>query len=128
MRIHRGDYSSLEYPDSENDCEYAIGSMSWFSYVLQIYPFKLLTVGFHEFGHAFMGVCTGAKIESIHLDPNEGGATRMRGGIPFLTLPAGYLGSSFIGAAMVGDEISYASDAEGIYGRLLPLSTFERPK
>lgn len=48
-----------------------------------------------------MGICTGAKIESIHLDPNEGGATRMRGGIPFLTLPAGYLGSSFIGAAMV---------------------------
>lgn len=64
-------------------------------------PFKLLTVGFHEFSHAIVGLCTGAKIESIHLDPNEGGATRMRGGIPFLTLPAGYLGSSFIGAAMI---------------------------
>lgn len=25
----------------------------------------------------------------------------MRGGIPFLTLPAGYLGSSFIGAALI---------------------------
>jgi hypothetical protein len=25
----------------------------------------------------------------------------MRGGIPWLTLPAGYLGSSFIGAAMI---------------------------
>ncbi|PWN92211.1 hypothetical protein FA10DRAFT_228119 [Acaromyces ingoldii] len=66
-----------------------------------IYPFKLLTVGFHEFGHAFMGVLTCAHIESIHLDPNEGGATRMRGGIPWLTLPAGYLGSSLIGAAMI---------------------------
>jgi hypothetical protein len=64
-------------------------------------PFKLLTVGFHEFGHAAVGMCTGARIESIHLDPNEGGATRMRGGIPFLTLPAGYLGSSLIGAAMI---------------------------
>jgi hypothetical protein len=48
-----------------------------------------------------MGVATCAKVESIHLDPNEGGATRMRGGIPALTLPAGYLGSSLIGAAMI---------------------------
>lgn len=71
-------------------------------YIKQVlYPFKLLTVGLHEFGHAAVGLCTGAKIESIHLDPNEGGATRMRGGIPFLTLPAGYLGSSFIGAALI---------------------------
>lgn len=68
---------------------------------LILYPFKLLTVGFHEFSHALMGVATCAKIESIHLDPNEGGVTRMRGGIPALTLPAGYLGSSLIGAAMI---------------------------
>lgn len=68
---------------------------------LIIYPFKLLTVGFHEAGHAIVGLLTGAKIESITLEPNEGGATRMRGGIAWLTLPAGYLGSSFIGAAMI---------------------------
>ncbi|CAO1631562.1 unnamed protein product [Parajaminaea phylloscopi] len=68
---------------------------------LVIYPFKLNTVGLHEFGHAFVGLITGAKIESITLEPNEGGATRMRGGIPWLTLPAGYLGSSFMGAAMI---------------------------
>ncbi|KAJ1022089.1 hypothetical protein NDA18_005323 [Ustilago nuda] len=66
-----------------------------------LYPFKLLTVGFHEFSHAAVGLCTGAKIESITLEPNEGGATRMRGGIPWLTLPAGYLGSSIIGAALI---------------------------
>jgi hypothetical protein len=66
-----------------------------------LYPFKLLTVGFHEFSHAIMGVATCAKVESIHLDPNEGGVTRMRGGIAALTLPAGYLGSSLIGAAMI---------------------------
>jgi len=66
-----------------------------------IYPFKLLTVGFHEMSHAFMGVLTCAKIESIELDPDEGGVTRMAGGIPWLTLPAGYLGSSFIGACLI---------------------------
>lgn len=32
---------------------------------------------------------------------DEGGATRMSGGIPWLTLPAGYLGSSFIGAVLI---------------------------
>ncbi|KAJ3728531.1 peptidase M50B-like-domain-containing protein [Lentinula raphanica] len=66
-----------------------------------IYPFKLLTVGFHEMSHAFMGVLTCAHIHSIELDPDEGGATSMSGGIPYLTLPAGYLGSSLIGAALI---------------------------
>ncbi|KAH9056775.1 peptidase M50B-like-domain-containing protein [Lactarius vividus] len=66
-----------------------------------IYPFKLLTVGFHEMSHAFMGVLTCAHIHSIELDPDEGGATTMSGGIPWLTLPAGYLGSGLIGAALI---------------------------
>ncbi|KAI0933533.1 hypothetical protein AcV5_005656 [Taiwanofungus camphoratus] len=62
---------------------------------------RLLTVGFHEMSHALMGVLTCAHIHSIELDPDEGGATRMSGGIPWLTLPAGYLGSGFIGAALI---------------------------
>ncbi|RPD59247.1 hypothetical protein L226DRAFT_536265 [Lentinus tigrinus ALCF2SS1-7] len=66
-----------------------------------IYPFKLLTVGFHEMSHAFAGVLTCAHIHSVELDPDEGGATRMSGGIPWITLPAGYLGSSLIGAALI---------------------------
>ena len=32
---------------------------------------------------------------------DEGGATHMSGGIPWLTLPAGYLGSSIIGSALI---------------------------
>ncbi|RCH88057.1 hypothetical protein CU098_003391 [Rhizopus stolonifer] len=64
-------------------------------------PFKLLTVGLHEFSHAIVGCLTCAKIESIEIDPDEGGVTRMRGGIPMCTLPAGYLGSSLIGAILV---------------------------
>jgi len=66
-----------------------------------IYPFKLLTVGFHEMSHAIVGVLTCATIHSIELDPDEGGSTSMSGGIPWLTLPAGYLGSSFIGACLI---------------------------
>ncbi|GAA5922039.1 hypothetical protein JCM3775_003472 [Rhodotorula graminis] len=66
-----------------------------------LWPFKLLVVAFHEFSHAVVGCCTGAKVKSITLDPREGGCTMMAGGIGALTLPAGYLGSSLIGALLV---------------------------
>lgn len=66
-----------------------------------LYPFKLLTVGFHEGSHAIAGLLTCARIYSMELDPDEGGATRMSGGVPWITLPAGYLGSSLIGAALI---------------------------
>ncbi|KAK9445845.1 hypothetical protein VB005_00959 [Metarhizium brunneum] len=65
-----------------------------------LWPFKMLVIAFHEFGHAITAVLTGGKVESISLDPNEGGVTRMRGGISAITLPAGYLGSSLIGALL----------------------------
>jgi hypothetical protein len=38
---------------------------------------QLLTVGLHEFSHAIVGCCTCAKIDSIEIDPDEGGVTRM---------------------------------------------------
>ncbi len=60
----------------------------------------MLVIAFHEFGHAIMACCTGGRVESISLDPHEGGVTHMRGGKQFLTLPAGYLGSSLIGALL----------------------------
>ncbi|KAF2096117.1 hypothetical protein NA57DRAFT_67699 [Rhizodiscina lignyota] len=66
-----------------------------------LWPFKMLVIAFHEFGHAITACCTGGRIESITLDPREGGATKMRGGISAITLPAGYLGSSLIGALLI---------------------------
>lgn len=63
--------------------------------------------------HALAGVLTCAKIESIQLDPDEGGATRMRGGVPWITLPAGYLGSSLIGAALIACVSASASAPTG---------------
>jgi peptidase M50B-like protein len=61
----------------------------------------MLVIAFHEFGHAITACCTGGRVESISLDPNEGGVTHMRGGISAITLPAGYLGSSLIGALLI---------------------------
>jgi hypothetical protein len=61
----------------------------------------MLVIAFHEFGHAITACCTGGRVESISLDPHEGGVTHMRGGISAITLPAGYLGSSLIGALLI---------------------------
>ncbi|KAK9840917.1 hypothetical protein WJX81_000177 [Elliptochloris bilobata] len=66
-----------------------------------LYPFKVLTVAFHEAGHALACVLTGGRVESITLDPDLGGLTMMRGGIQSCTLPAGYLGSALIGALLL---------------------------
>ncbi|EFX04408.1 hypothetical protein CMQ_1336 [Grosmannia clavigera kw1407] len=65
-----------------------------------LWPFKMLVIAFHEFGHAIMAVLTGGHVISISLDPREGGVTHMKGGKAALTLPAGYLGSSLIGALL----------------------------
>ncbi|KAJ6780968.1 hypothetical protein PWT90_05393 [Aphanocladium album] len=65
-----------------------------------LWPFKMLVIAFHEFGHAITAVFTGGRVKSISLDPNEGGVTKMVGGISAITLPAGYLGSSIIGALL----------------------------
>jgi len=60
----------------------------------------MLVIAFHEFGHAFACVLTGGRVKSISLDPREGGVTHMLGGRNAVTLPAGYLGSSLIGALL----------------------------
>ncbi|CAK0781201.1 hypothetical protein CVIRNUC_005311 [Coccomyxa viridis] len=66
-----------------------------------LYPFKVLTVAFHESGHVLAGLATCARITSVEVDPELGGLTQMRGGIQWITLPAGYLGSSLIGAILI---------------------------
>ncbi|KAK3902919.1 peptidase M50B-like-domain-containing protein [Staphylotrichum tortipilum] len=65
-----------------------------------LWPFKMLVIAFHEFGHAIACVLTGGHVKSISLDPREGGVTHMQGGRNAITLPAGYLGSSLIGALL----------------------------
>lgn len=66
-----------------------------------LWPFKVFTVALHEFGHAFGAKITGGTVESITLDPDEGGLTKMRGGNPYVSLPAGYIGSCLWGSFMV---------------------------
>ncbi|KAJ2818293.1 hypothetical protein IWW50_005865, partial [Coemansia erecta] len=56
-------------------CAYALGILVLWNipYVnVILLPFKLVTVALHEFCHAAAGLCTGAKIKSITIDPDEG--------------------------------------------------------
>jgi len=66
-----------------------------------LFPFKLITIYIHELGHALAGVLTGAKIQGIEVNANEGGACHLTGGNMWLILPAGYLGSSIFGSTLI---------------------------
>ncbi|KAK9926320.1 hypothetical protein M0R45_023558 [Rubus argutus] len=64
-------------------------------------PFKLITVFLHEVSHALACLLTCGKVEGIKVHADEGGVTQTRGGVYWLILPAGYLGSSFWGMVLI---------------------------
>ena len=66
-----------------------------------VYPLKIFVVLLHELSHAIAAWATGGTVSSIELDPRQGGATWITGGIPLFTLSAGYLGSLLWGVALV---------------------------
>jgi hypothetical protein len=66
-----------------------------------IYPLKLLVVFFHELAHALAAVLTGGSVEEIRLSSAEGGLCVTRGGVRFVVLTAGYLGSMAIGGVIL---------------------------
>ena len=66
-----------------------------------VYPLKILVVFFHEIGHGVAALLTGGSIVRIELDPREGGLAVTQGGIRFVILSAGYLGSLLIGGVIL---------------------------
>ncbi|KAJ4961733.1 hypothetical protein NE237_021643 [Protea cynaroides] len=64
-------------------------------------PFKLITVFLHETSHALACKLTCGQVEGIQVHANEGGVTQTRGGVYWLILPAGYLGSPFWGMIFI---------------------------
>jgi len=66
-----------------------------------IYPVKVFVVLLHEVSHAMAAMATGGSVERIVLNANQGGAAYTIGGIPFVTLSAGYLGSLLWGVLFV---------------------------
>lgn len=65
-----------------------------------VYPLKIFVVLLHEVSHAIAVVATGGTLDSITLDPRQGGATYFTGGSAFVALSAGYLGSLLWGGLL----------------------------
>ncbi|XP_078428517.1 peptidase M50B-like protein [Wolffia australiana] len=71
----------------------------WRTFVLT--PFKLITVFLHELSHAIACKLTCGQVDGIRVNADEGGVTETRGGVYWVILPAGYLGSSFWGMVLI---------------------------
>ncbi len=78
---------------------FALAVWSWDSVV--ILPIKLLTVFFHELSHGLAAILTGGKMLKISLTTDEGGLCTTQGGIHWIILTAGYLGSLLWGSALL---------------------------
>lgn len=83
-----------------------------------LYPFKLITIYVHEASHAMAGWLTGATVDGIEVNVDQGGVAHLRGGSMWVILPAGYLGSSFFGAALIllGSQPALAKIASVLLG------------
>ena len=66
-----------------------------------VYPLKILVVFFHELSHGLAAVLTGGSIVEIQLQKEQGGLCITRGGIRFVVLSAGYLGSLVAGGTIL---------------------------
>lgn len=66
-----------------------------------VYPLKIFVVFLHEVSHGIAAVATGGSIAGIQISSNQGGVCQCGGGIRFVTLTAGYLGSLSWGVAML---------------------------
>lgn len=64
------------------------------------YPLRIMVVFFHELSHALAALVTGGSVISLTLSPDEGGLATTRGGIRFVVVSAGYLGSLLFGVAL----------------------------
>lgn len=64
-------------------------------------PFKLITVFLHEASHAIACKLTCGHVDGIKVHADEGGVTTTRGGVYWVILPAGYLGSAFWGMVLI---------------------------
>jgi hypothetical protein len=83
-----------------------------------VYPLRLFVVFLHEMGHAFAAVLTGGEVLRIGISRDEGGVCVTRGGIPFVVLNAGYLGSLLFGALflLLGTRRRNAAPVVGAIG------------
>lgn len=66
-----------------------------------LYPFKLFATFVHEFGHAITAIITGGSVHNLKINLDGSGLTTTSGGIEFIILSGGYLGSTLVGALLL---------------------------
>lgn len=64
-------------------------------------PLKIFVVFLHEISHGLAAILTGGSIVKIEFSSNQGGVCYTMGGIRFVVLTAGYLGSMLWGALIL---------------------------
>ena len=89
------------------------------------FPIKMLTVLFHEMSHGFSAVLTGGSMHQINLSQDLGGACWTAGGIRWIVLSAGYLGSLLWGSGLllVASHTRYDRQVVQVLGALLAAVT-----
>jgi len=73
-----------------------IASLFFWDFIA-LYPVKLFVVLMHELSHSFCAVLTGGSIDHIEIREQIGGVCYTHGGISFLVVSSGYLGSMLFG-------------------------------
>jgi hypothetical protein len=77
-----------------------------------VLPIKYLTVFFHELSHGLAAWFTGGEIVKIVVNSDQSGVCWTRGGIRFIVVSAGYLGSLIWGAAILLSAVKTSYDRE----------------
>ena len=65
-------------------------------------PLRVLVVLLHEIFHALAALLTGGGVNTIEIVSHRIGLTSLHGGVPAVVYSAGYLGTAFFGAVLLG--------------------------
>ncbi len=89
------------------------------------YPLRLLTTIVHELGHGLAALLTGGAFLRFVVFPDGAGLAYTAGGIPWLIIPAGYVGAALFGAALItmGRNLQASRVTLGVIGAALALLT-----
>jgi hypothetical protein len=89
------------------------------------YPFRLLSTTIHELSHGLAALLTGGAFLRFVVFPDGSGLAYTAGGIRWLIIPAGYVGTALVGAALIalGGSPQRSRVALGALGAALALLT-----
>ncbi|CAD6564128.1 MAG: hypothetical protein CYPHOPRED_001976 [Cyphobasidiales sp. Tagirdzhanova-0007] len=102
---HQKESGTLSVTRQQRDVLYVLGFyilgilIAWNLIGLRtlLYPVKMLVVAYHEFWHILVGVCLGAKLFTVSIDPGDGGRTIFNADEPI----AAMFGNALLGAVLV---------------------------